>query len=68
MWGDVAQPLRRLSALPGVLQNDAASMIVDRSPFLDLLQGAKAAEAGEGIVQAAIADAWGLSGAVGSTH
>jgi len=53
--------LIRFSALLGVLQNDAASMIIDDSPFLDLVQGSKAAEASEVVVQAAIADAQGLS-------
>jgi hypothetical protein len=33
----------RFPTLPGVLQNDAASMIADHSPFLDFLQGSKAA-------------------------
>ena len=68
MWRDLAQPLIRLSAPCGVLQYDAASMIIDNAPFLDLLQGSKAAEAGKGIVQAAISDARGLSGAVDITH
>ena len=60
--------LMRLSTLLGILQNDTASMIADHPPFLDFLQGSKAAEAGEVIAQAAIADAWGLSGAVDVTH
>jgi hypothetical protein len=57
-----------LSTLLGVLQNDAASMIIGNAPFLDLLQGTEAAEAGEVIVQAAISYARGLSGAVDITH
>jgi hypothetical protein len=43
-------------------------MSVDNPPFLDLLQGSKAAEAGKVIAQAAIAYARGLSGAVDITH
>jgi hypothetical protein len=58
----------RLFALPGVLQNDAAPMNVDHAPFLDLFQGSEAAEAGEVVVQAAISNAGGLSGAVDFTH
>jgi len=42
--------LMRLSPLLGVLQYDAAPMIIDKPPFLDLLQRSKAAEAGEIIV------------------
>jgi hypothetical protein len=41
---------RRLSPLLGILQNDTAPMIIDNPPFLDLLQGSKAAEAGKVIV------------------
>jgi hypothetical protein len=37
--------LTHRAALLGVLQNEAAPMIVDNSPFFDLLQGSKAAEA-----------------------
>jgi len=43
-------------------------MIVDNRPFLDFLQGSKTAEAGIIVVQAAISDARGLSGAVDITH
>jgi hypothetical protein len=50
------------------LQYGAASMIVDHGPLFDLLQGSKAAEAGQVIVQAAISDAGGLSGAVDIIH
>jgi hypothetical protein len=60
--------LTRLSALLRTLQNDAAPMIIDNSPFLDLLQGSKAAEADKTIVQAAISYAWGLSGTIDITH
>jgi hypothetical protein len=54
--------------LLGVSQNDPAPMIVDNRPFLDFLQGSKTAEAGIIVVQAAISDARGLSGAVDITH
>jgi len=60
--------LMHLSPLRGVLQNDAAPTIIDKPPFLDLLQGPKAAEAGKFIVEAAISYAWGLRGAVDFTH
>ena len=65
---DAVSALRRRSSLLGILQNDAAPMIVGDPPFLDLLQGSKAAEAGEVVIQAAVSDAWGLSGDVGITH
>ncbi len=52
----------------GVLQNDAAPRSVDDPPFLDLLQGPKAAETGEIVVQAAISHARRLRGAVDFTH
>ena len=68
MWRDLARHLTRLSALLGVLQNDAATMAIDNPPLLDLLQGSKAAEAGKVIAQAAIPYARGLSGAVEITH
>jgi hypothetical protein len=57
-----------LSPLPGVLQNDAALMIIDDLPLFDLLQGSKAAEARKVIAQAAISYARGLSGAVDISH
>jgi len=57
-----------LSALTGVLQNDAATMTIDQPPFFDLIQGSKTAEAGQVIVQAAISYARGLSGAVDIIH
>ena len=49
--------LRRRSSLLGVLQNDAAPMIVDDPPFFDLIQGSKTAQAGQVVVQATISDA-----------
>jgi hypothetical protein len=57
-----------LSALLGVLQNDAAPMMIGYTPFFDFLHGSKAAEAGQIIIQAAISDARGLSGAVDISH
>ena len=60
--------LIRLSPLPGVLQNDTAPMVIDDPPFFDFLQGSKASKAGKVIVQAAIADARRLNGAVDVTH
>jgi hypothetical protein len=65
---DLAQHLMCFSPLSGVLQNDAAPMIIDSLPFFDLIQGSKAAEAGKVIAEAAISYARGLSGAVDSTH
>jgi hypothetical protein len=50
------------------LQNDAAPMIVDQRPFLDLLDRSKAAETDIIIVQAAISYARGLCGVVDITH
>jgi hypothetical protein len=58
----------RLSALPGILQNDTAPIFIDEPPFFDLLNGSKAAKAGEVIVQAAISYTGGLSGVVDTTH
>jgi hypothetical protein len=43
-------------------------MIIDNQPFLDLLQGSKAAQADKVIIQAAISYARGLSGVVDITH
>jgi hypothetical protein len=60
--------LIRRFAVAGVLQNDAAPTVIHKPPFFDLFQGSKAAQAGEVIVQAAIADARGLNCAVGVTH
>jgi hypothetical protein len=42
--------------------------IVDNPPLFDLIQGSKASEADKVIVQAAISNAWGLSGAVEIIH
>jgi hypothetical protein len=50
MSRDLAQRLMRLSPLLGVLQNDAAPMVIDNTPFFDLLQRSKAAEAVKVIV------------------
>ena len=58
----------RLSPLLGVLKNDTTPMMIDNPPFLDLLQGSKAAEAGKVIVQAATSYARRLSGAVDIIH
>jgi hypothetical protein len=57
-----------LSALLGVPQNDAATIILHQPPFLDLLERSKAAEAGEVIVQTAISYARGLNRAVDIAH
>ena len=64
----LVQHLARGAALLGVLQNDTAPMVIDHSPFLDLLQGSKAAETSIVVVQTAIADARRLSQAVDITH
>jgi hypothetical protein len=58
----------RLSALLGIFQNDAAPMVIDKRPFLDFLERAKAPETDIIIVQAAISYARGLSGACEITH
>jgi hypothetical protein len=47
---ELAPHLIRLSPLLGILQNDAASLIIDNSPFFDLIQRSKAAEASKVIV------------------
>jgi hypothetical protein len=57
-----------LSSLLSVLQNGRALPVVDGSPEFDLLQGAKAAEAGIVIVQAAMPDAGGDDGVVFIAH
>jgi len=44
-----------LPALSGVLQNDAATAVIDNPPLFDLLQRSKAAEADKVVVEAAIA-------------
>jgi hypothetical protein len=64
----LAGRLARVSSLPCVLQNDTASMTIGDSPFLNLIQGTKAAEANSVIVQAAISFAGGLSGIIDITH
>jgi hypothetical protein len=43
-------------------------MLIDNPPFLDLLDGPKAAETGKVIVQATISYARGLRAAVDITH
>jgi hypothetical protein len=43
-------------------------MLIDNRPFLDFLQGSKAAQTGKVIVEAAIADAGGLNDALGIAH
>ncbi len=48
-----------LSSLPGILQYATAPMIIDDTPFLDLLERSKAAEPGQIIAQAAISYTWG---------
>jgi|ERR1700683_3189607 hypothetical protein len=58
----------RFPALPGVLQNNTAPLIIDDRPVLDLLQGSKATETDIIIVQAAISYARGLGGGVDITH
>jgi hypothetical protein len=65
---DRVQSLMGVSASLGVLQDDVASMIIGKPPFLDLVQGSKAAETVEVIVEAAIADARRLRRTVGICH
>jgi hypothetical protein len=43
-------------------------MIIDNTPFLDFLQGSKAAEADEIVAEAAISYAGGLSRVIDITH
>jgi len=64
----VAQHLRCLFPLLGVMQNDTAPLVIDDAPFFDLLQRSKAAETGKVIVQAAISYARRLSSAVYINH
>ena len=64
-------PIQHLAGLfppPGILQNNAASMMIDDPPFFDLLQRAEAPETSIVIVEAAVSHARRLSGAVGITH
>jgi len=56
------------SALLRVQQNNPAPEIIDDTPFLDLLERSKAAEADKVIVQAAIPHARGLSGGIDVGH
>jgi hypothetical protein len=67
-WQSSERNLPCFPALSGVLQNHAAPVIIGKAPFLDLFQRSKAAEAGEIVVQAAIACAWGFGGTVDGTH
>lgn len=67
LLGTVQTLVCRFSPLR-ILQNIAASMIIDNTPLFNLLQGSKATETGEVIVQAAISDARRLSRAVDITH
>jgi hypothetical protein len=62
------QGLTGLSALFGVPQNHPAPIVINHAPFLDLLQRSKTAETGIVVVQAAISDARGWSGAVDVSH
>jgi hypothetical protein len=43
-----------LAAHPGILQDDQASLVIDDSPLLDLLDGSKTPEARIIIVEATI--------------
>jgi hypothetical protein len=58
----------RLSSLVRVLQNDQAPLIIDDPPLFDLLEGSKAADAIQVIVEAAIAHAWRFSRGIDITH
>jgi hypothetical protein len=53
---------------PSILQNDSAPMLIDKPPFLDLIEGSKASEANQIIVQAAIPYARGLNSVVDICH
>jgi hypothetical protein len=64
----VSRDLESLSPPIRIFQNDTAPVIVDNSPFFDLFQGSKAADADEVVVQAAIAYARGFGEAVGIDH
>jgi hypothetical protein len=52
----------------GVLQNDAAPLLIGKPPFLDFLDGSKATETVEVIIQAAISSARRLNGAFDRVH
>jgi hypothetical protein len=43
-----------LPALPGILQNRASPLIIGQPPFLNLIQGSKAAKTGKVIAQTAV--------------
>jgi hypothetical protein len=47
-----------LSAVVGILQNHLPALSVSQPPFLDFIQGSKAAKAGKVIPKAAISYAW----------
>jgi hypothetical protein len=67
-WQHRRSLVSQRSPLLGVLQNGVAPTIIDNSPFFDLLERSKAAEAGKVVVQAAISYARRLSGGVDFTH
>jgi hypothetical protein len=60
--------LIRVPSLPGILQNDTPPGIIDQPPLFDFFDGAKAADADEIIVQAAISFAGGLNDVFDLTH
>jgi hypothetical protein len=59
---------RRCSPLLGVLKNDTPPIVIDNSPFFDLLQRSITAKAGQVVVQATISDARRLSRGVDVSH
>ena len=60
--------LQGRSSLPGILQYATAPMVIDDTPFLDLLESSKAAQADQIIAEAAISYTRGWCGSVGITH
>jgi hypothetical protein len=44
----------RLAPLPGIAQDDEAPLRIGNPPFLDLIQGSKAAETSIAIIKAAV--------------
>jgi hypothetical protein len=58
----------RCFAALGIQQNNAAPMLVDDSPLLDLLDGPKTPDADIEVVQAAVSYAGGLGGALDLAH
>ena len=56
------------SALLSILQNDAASVPIDDTPFLYFIKGAETPETSEIIGEAAISYARRLDGIVDATH